>query len=59
VVKSIIYFAKEANMRTIAEFVHSKEVYDKLKELDVDYMQGYYIAEPTKTLLNTNELFKG
>ncbi|MDA3907896.1 MAG: bifunctional diguanylate cyclase/phosphodiesterase [Sulfurimonas sp.] len=59
VVKSIIHFAKEANMKTIAEFVHSKEVYDKLEELGVDYMQGYFIAKPTDRLLNANELFKG
>jgi diguanylate cyclase (GGDEF)-like protein len=57
VVKSIIHFAKEANMQTIAEFVHSKEVYEKLKELDVDYMQGYYIGEPKENLLTAQELF--
>ncbi|RLA72162.1 MAG: bifunctional diguanylate cyclase/phosphodiesterase [Epsilonproteobacteria bacterium] len=57
VVKSIIHFAKEANMKTIAEFVHSKEVYDKLLQLDLDYMQGYYIAKPSASLLNEKELF--
>ena len=58
VVKSIIHFAKEANMRTIAEFVHSPEVYNKLLTIDIDYMQGYYIAMPTDTLLSTDKLFK-
>ena len=57
VVKSIIHFAKEANMKTTAEFVHSKEVYNKLLELDLDYMQGYYIAKPSAELLNLDELF--
>jgi len=56
VVKNIINFAKDANMTTIAEFVHSKEVYDKLVELDVDYMQGFFIAEP-KPDLQTKALF--
>ncbi len=46
VVKNIIQFAKDSSMKTIAEFVHSKEVYDKLLELDVDYVQGFYISEP-------------
>jgi len=32
-------------MHTIAKFVSSKEIYDKLIELDVDYMQGFYIAK--------------
>ena len=58
VVKSIINFAKEAGMKTVAEFVHSKDVYDKLVELDVDYMQGYYIAQPSVELLQDSELFK-
>ncbi|MCW8895886.1 MAG: bifunctional diguanylate cyclase/phosphodiesterase [Sulfurimonas sp.] len=57
VVKSIIHFAHQANMQTIAEFVHSKEVFDKLLELDIDYLQGYYIAEPKSTLLEVHELF--
>ena len=46
VVKNIIQFAKDSEMKIIAEFVHSKEVYDKLIELDVDYVQGFYISEP-------------
>jgi EAL domain-containing protein (putative c-di-GMP-specific phosphodiesterase class I) len=58
VVKNIIRFAQDTNMKTIAEFVHSKEVYDKLIELDVDYMQGYYIAPPNSKLLNEEEIFK-
>lgn len=58
VVKSIIHFSKEANMKTIAEFVHSKEVYDKLQLLDVDYLQGYFIAKPSEELVNIDELFK-
>ena len=58
VIKSIIHFAKEANMKTVAEFVHSKSVYDKLLELDIDYMQGYYIAKPEAELINKKELFK-
>jgi diguanylate cyclase (GGDEF)-like protein len=58
VVKSIANFAKESNMKTIAEFVHSKEVYEKLKLIDIDYMQGYYISKPTQELSNIVDLFK-
>ncbi len=58
VVKSVIHFAKEANMKTIAEFVHSKEVYDKLLNLDLDFMQGYYVAKPSSSLIDEQELFK-
>ncbi|MCK9490845.1 MAG: bifunctional diguanylate cyclase/phosphodiesterase [Sulfurimonas sp.] len=58
VVKSIIAFAKESNMIAIAEFVHSSEVYDKLSELGVEYMQGYFIAKPCERLLKRSELFE-
>lgn len=58
VVKSIVHFATQSNMQTIAEFVHSKEVYDKLLQLDIGYMQGYYIAEPKAQLATHKELFK-
>ncbi|MDK9693763.1 MAG: EAL domain-containing protein [Sulfurimonas sp.] len=57
VVRSIVHFALQSNMQTIAEFVHSKEVYDKLLLLDIDYMQGYYIAEPKSELALNEELF--
>lgn len=58
VVKSIVAFAKESNMKAIAEFVHSNEVYDKLIEIGVEYMQGYYIAKPCDKLLTSSELFQ-
>ncbi len=58
VVRSIVHFALQSNMQTIAEFVHSKEVYDKLLQLDIDYMQGYYIAEPKPNLTTNEELFQ-
>jgi len=57
VVESIIHFAKVANMKTIAEFVHSESIYEKLLDLDIDYMQGYYISEPTAILKSKDELF--
>jgi len=57
VVESIIHFAKVANMKIIAEFVHSPSVFHKLLELDIDYMQGYYISEPTVILKTKDELF--
>ena len=58
VVKSIIHFAKQSNMQTVAEFVHSKEVFDKLLQIDIDYMQGYYISKPEPNLVEVNNLFK-
>lgn len=57
VAKSIIHFAAQSNMKTVAEFVHSKEVFDKLIELNVDFMQGYYISAPKADIIEKEELF--
>jgi len=46
IIKTIINFAKELDVKTIAEYVSSKEIYDKVKLLGVDYAQGYYIGKP-------------
>ena len=45
-VKSIVAFTKALNIITIAEFVHSKEVYEIVLDLGVDQFQGYYFGEP-------------
>lgn len=45
-VKSVIEFSKALNIRTIAEFIHSEEVFNIALELGVDEFQGFYLAEP-------------
>lgn len=50
VVKSIITFAKESNITTVAEFVHSEKVFEMCKKLGIDEYQGYLFAEPSPTL---------
>ncbi|MFT5661116.1 MAG: PAS domain S-box-containing protein [Sulfurimonas sp.] len=47
-VKTIVNFAKELNILTIAEYVENSKIYEIVKELGVDYSQGYYFSEPTK-----------
>lgn len=46
IVETITNFAKRLGIKTIAEFVDSKEVQEKIVELGIDYTQGYYISEP-------------
>ncbi|PUE64111.1 EAL domain-containing protein [Arcobacter caeni] len=45
-VKSIIDFAKEADIKVIALYVNSKEIFELMKLLGVDYAQGYYFSTP-------------
>lgn len=48
-VEMIIDFCKKAKILTVAEFVATKAIYDTVKSLGVDYLQGYYLSEPTAT----------
>ena len=50
VIEGIVNFARNLNMRTVAEFVHSDAVQRKVMELGIDYSQGYYIGEPEPEL---------
>ena len=50
ITKLIITFAKEQNIKTVAEFVHSEEVFEKIKSLGIDYAQGYYLGEPKECI---------
>lgn len=45
-VKAIVQFAKTLNIKTIAEFVSSKEIFEITYALGVDEFQGYYFGQP-------------
>lgn len=55
-VQTIVDFSKKIGIKTIAEFVHSESVYKKVKELGIDYAQGYYIGEPSPNLVINHKL---
>lgn len=44
--ESIVTFAKKLGIKVIAEFVENDAIFEKLKTLDVDMFQGYFISEP-------------
>lgn len=45
-VRAINAASQKIGIRTIAEFVETKEMLDKLREIGVDYVQGFGIARP-------------
>ncbi|QKT04073.1 EAL domain-containing protein [Ectothiorhodospiraceae bacterium 2226] len=45
-VRSINQIAHALNKRTVAEFVESEDVLDCLREVGVDYVQGYHTGRP-------------
>ncbi|WP_273265650.1 EAL domain-containing protein [Flexistipes sinusarabici] len=49
-VRSIVSYAQSINAETIAEFVTNSDIYNKLKDLGVDYAQGYAIGKPAESI---------
>jgi c-di-GMP phosphodiesterase len=53
ITKTIINFASNLGLKTIAEFVEDKESLDMLQKMGADYIQGYYIGKPEADLNTT------
>jgi EAL domain-containing protein (putative c-di-GMP-specific phosphodiesterase class I) len=45
-VETIVTFAKKRNIKTIAEYVENRGIFEILCHLGVDYSQGYYLGKP-------------
>ena len=50
VVETIVEFAKKLGVKTIAEYVHSSTVMDKVRDLGIDYSQGFYVDKPSVSI---------
>ena len=46
VIKSIVLFAKENSLKTVAEFVGDEETYKSVNDLEIDLSQGFYFGKP-------------
>ena len=45
-VEIIYHLAANYNLKTVAEFVSNESVYETVKSIGIDYVQGYHIARP-------------
>ena len=52
VAKTLVDFAKQLGIETIAEFVDSEEILKKVTEIGIDYSQGFLLGKPQSTLSN-------
>ncbi|MCK5662706.1 MAG: EAL domain-containing protein, partial [Thiotrichaceae bacterium] len=50
VAKTIVDFASQLGIETIAEFVDSQIILDKVTELGIDYSQGSFLGKPERKL---------
>jgi len=53
---SIISFTKSLNMITIAVGVENRDLYSLAKEIGFDMVQGYYISEPSISILVNDKI---
>ncbi|UMZ73643.1 GGDEF domain-containing phosphodiesterase [Natranaerofaba carboxydovora] len=49
-VKTILDMSKSLDIKTVAEFVDREKTIEILRELGVDYAQGYFIGKPSPSL---------
>ncbi|KIM10895.1 MAG: hypothetical protein KU38_06975 [Sulfurovum sp. FS08-3] len=54
VVETIVAFAKKLGIKTVAEFVDSKELYEYVASIGIDYSQGFYISKPKPNITNVS-----
>ncbi len=50
IVKTIVNFASNLGLKTIAEFVEDRDSLELLEKMGVDFVQGYYIGKPGSNL---------
>lgn len=47
ITSAIVSFAKDLGIKIIAEYIHSREIFDICIELGIDEFQGFYLGMPT------------
>ncbi len=47
-VEGIIHFCKHSNKKTVAEYVEDIQVFESLRDMKIDFLQGYYLSEPAQ-----------
>jgi len=56
IAESIIEFSKKIGKKTVVEYVHSKEIYDIVREIEADFSQGFYLGEPAPEIKSVKNI---
>ncbi|MEA1983267.1 MAG: EAL domain-containing protein [Campylobacterota bacterium] len=51
-VEAIVVFSHKLGIKVIAEYVHSKKIFEILKKLNIDEFQGFYFSKPLECIEN-------
>lgn len=55
--EKIVQFARTKNITTVAEYCCSKEVCQLAASIGIDYLQGHWLAEPSRTIVRNVRTF--
>lgn len=55
ITETIVEFAKKMKVSVVAEFVHSEEVMEMVRNMHITYAQGFYLAEPSADIIKTQK----
>ncbi len=58
ILMNMLLYAKNRDIKIIAEGIETKDEMDKLIEFGVDYMQGYYLGKPNMVPQSLNPIIK-
>ena len=50
IAKSAVFLSKQLGIYTVGEFISNEDLFNKAKEIGIDYLQGYYIKEPKEEI---------
>lgn len=50
IVETIVLFAQKQKIKTIAEFVENEDIFNIVKDLGIDYSQGYAFGKPEELM---------
>ncbi|WP_022670698.1 EAL domain-containing protein [Hippea alviniae] len=51
IVEAIVSFANKQGYKTVAEFVSDERIFNIVKDMGIDYSQGYFIGKPLEDLV--------
>ncbi|SNZ08166.1 diguanylate cyclase (GGDEF) domain-containing protein [Persephonella hydrogeniphila] len=59
IVESIVKIAKTLSLKTVAEFIENKRILEIIRNLQIDYAQGFYLGKPSPiTEINNFKILK-
>jgi len=58
ITRAIVFFARNAGIKTVAEFVHNDAVQQVVESLGIYYSEGYLFSEPLPDIPRHNPVYK-